>query len=234
LPALMPRAWGLANLQRTSILVNTITATVAKAQFAALVQAVGAANVHIARTYTIDDSHSNPLIGSGPTGVWSDPGVDGTGMYVGVVDTGVDYKHPDLGGSPTSTFPTDKVVAGWDFGDGDSDPMDTNGHGTHVSGIIAADGEDLKGVAPKAKIVFAKIVEGGTGSASSETIMHAFEYMADPNNLDSGPEGTHPAVASINMSFGSVAAWSDPTDPEQMAIQACVDNGIVVSLSAGN
>ena len=225
---------GLANLQRTSILVNTITATVAKAQFAALVQAVGAANVHIARTYTIDDSHSNPLIGSGPTGVWSDPGVDGTGMYVGVVDTGVDYKHPDLGGSPTSTFPTDKVVAGWDFGDGDSDPMDTNGHGTHVSGIIAADGEDLKGVAPKAKIVFAKIVEGGTGSASSETIMHAFEYMADPNNLDSGPEGTHPAVASINMSFGSVAAWSDPTDPEQMAIQACVDNGIVVSLSAGN
>ena len=225
---------GLVNLQRTSILVNTITASVAKAQFASLVQAVGAGNVHLARTYTINDSNSNSLIGSGPSGVWEDPGVDGTGMYVGVVDTGVDYTHPDLGGSPTSTFPTAKVVAGWDFGDNDGDPMDGNGHGTHVSGIIAADGEDLKGVAPKAKIVFAKIVQGDTGSASSDDIMHAFEYMADPANLDDGPEGSHPPVASINMSFGSIAGWSDPTDPEQMAIQACVDNGIVVSLSAGN
>ena len=155
-------------------------------------------------------------------------------MYVGVVDTGIDYTHPDLGGTPSSTVPTDKVVAAYDFGDDDTDPMDTNNHGTHVSGIIAADGPSLKGVAPKAKIVFAKIVEGGTGSASSADIMHAFEYMADPDNLDAGPEGTHPAVASINMSFGSVAGWADASDPEQMAIQGCIDNGIIVSLSAGN
>ena len=224
----------LLNLKRSDVLVNTVSGTVAKNEFATLVGAVGVANVHIARIYTVDDTHSNPLIGSGPSGVWADPGVDGTGMYVGVVDTGVDYHHPDFGGTPSSTFPTAKIVAGYDFGDSDTDPMDYNGHGSHVSGIIAADGADLKGVAPKAKIVFAKIVPGGAGSASSEDIMHAFEYMADPDNLDAGPEGSHPAVASINMSFGSIAGWTDPTDPEQIAIQACVDNGIIVSLSAGN
>jgi len=225
---------GLSNMQRSSVLVNVVSGTVAKGQFAALVQAIGKENVHIARIYTPDDAASNTLIGSGPTGVWTDPGVDGTGMYVGVVDTGVDYHHPDLGGTPSSTFPTGKIVAGYDFGNNDTDPMDTNGHGTHVSGIIAADGADLKGVAPKAKLVFAKIVQGGTGSASSIDIMRAFDYMADPLNLDHGVEGTHPPVASINMSFGSVAGWADATDPEQMAIQSCIDNGIVVSLSAGN
>ena len=225
---------GLSRLERTSILVNRITGTVAKSQFAGLVQVVGAANVHIARIYTINDAASNELIGSGPSGVWTDPGVDGTGMYVGVVDTGVDYTHPDLGGTPSSTVPTSKVVAAYDFGDNDSDPMDSNSHGTHVSGIIAADGANLKGVAPKAKLVVAKIVQGNTGSASSIDIMRAFEYMADPLNLDLGVEGTHPPVASINMSFGSIAGWADASDPEQMAIQACIDNGIVVSLSAGN
>jgi subtilisin family serine protease len=224
----------LAGLVRTNVLVNTVCGTVNKAEFASLVNAVGTANVHIARTYTIEDTAANEIIGSGPSGVWSDPGVDGTGMYVGVVDTGVDYHHPDLGGSAASTFPTAKVVAGYDFGDGDADPMDYNGHGTHVSGIIAADGAELKGVAPKARIVFAKIVTGGTGSADDITIMRAFEFMADPLNLDGGVEGTHPAVASVNMSFGSVSGWSDPTNPEQMAIQACVDSGIIVSLSAGN
>lgn len=76
---------GLSRLERASILVNRITGTVAKSQFSGLVQVVGAANVHIARIYTINDAASNELIGSGPSGVWTDPGVDGTGMYVGVV-----------------------------------------------------------------------------------------------------------------------------------------------------
>jgi len=86
---------------------------------------------------------------------------------------------------PNHGFPTAKVVAGYDFaGDNadainnddrslivpDHDPMDTNEHGTHVSGIIAADGV-VKGVAPKAKIVIAKISPAGIGSAWTEQIV---------------------------------------------------------------
>jgi len=189
--------------------------------------------IHIEKLYKPVLDYSVPLIGSGSSGVWNDPGVDGTGVYVGVVDTGIDYTHPDFGGNPSITFPTTKVPAGYDFGDNDPDPMDCQGHGTHVSGIIAADGA-VEGVAPKAKIVFAKIVSGCTGSASSIVIAEAFDYMADPNNVDGGPEGTHPPVASVNMSFGADYGFVDPTEPDQQAIEACIGSGISVALAAGN
>jgi len=111
--------------------------------------------------------------------------------------------------------------------------MDCQGHGTHVSGIMAADGV-VKGVAPKAKIVAAKIVKGCEGSATSDDIAAAFDYMADPTNLDGGPEGTHPPVAAVNMSFGASYGFVDPTDIENWAIESCTTKGIFVSLSAGN
>ncbi|MEM3423779.1 MAG: S8 family serine peptidase, partial [Nitrososphaeria archaeon] len=193
-----------------------------------LIAKFGKGKVHVETIYTTDLNYSVPLIGAGPNGVWTDPGVDGTGMVVGVVDTGVDYTHPDLGGGWGN-----KVVAGYDFGDDDTDPMDCNGHGTHVAGIMAADGL-IKGVAPKAKIVAAKIVKGCEGSASSFDIADAFDYMADPLNLDNGPEGTHPPVQAVNMSFGSQAGFVTTDEPEQAAIERCVQSGIFVSISAGN
>lgn len=221
------------DLQSFVITFNGFAATVRRSDVGTIATIAGKENISIARLYEVDLASSKTIIGSGPTGVWSDPGVGGTGMYVGVIDTGVDYRHPDFGGTPASTFPTVKIPAGYDFGDNDADVMDTNGHGTHVSGIVAADGT-VQGVAHKANIVFAKIVRGGEGSASSVTIIRAFEYMADPNNVDGGPEGTHPGVASVNMSFGSIAGFAGTADPEHVAIQACVNQGIVVSLSAGN
>ena len=83
-------------------------------------------------------------------------GFDGTGIKIAVIDTGVDYNHPDLFG-----FGKDgKVIGGYDFVDNDNSPMDTNGHGTEVAGIIAADGQ-LQGVAPKSKILAYRVSENG-------------------------------------------------------------------------
>src|SRR5687767_6631963 len=59
--------------------------------------------------------------------------VDGRGHTVAIIDTGVDYKHPALGGAWGKV-----VVGGYDFVDNDSDPMDESGHGTAVAGVIAA------------------------------------------------------------------------------------------------
>ncbi|HOV50481.1 MAG TPA: S8 family serine peptidase, partial [Candidatus Cryosericum sp.] len=237
----------LTGIMRFSVLFNGYAAQIAVSDLGKLAEVVGRANVHFSRLAQIDDTTSNAQIGADAVRV--DPGVDGTGACVGVVDTGVDYTHPDFGGDGTNHgFPTSKIVAGYDFagdnGDAitnddrslivpDPDPMDTNEHGTHVSGIVAADGK-VTGVAPKAKIVIAKISPGSIGSAYSEEIMAAWEYMADPNNLDGGPEGTHPPVQSVNMSFGSVAGFDDPTDPERIAIENAIASGIVASLSAGN
>jgi lactocepin len=217
---------GMRAVKDMFVAYNGFGAEVRITDLAKLFNTFGSDRVHVATLYKIDDGYSNTLIGADTA--WSDPGVDGTGMYVGILDTGVDYTHPDLGGGWGV-----KVVAGYSFEEGISDPMDCNGHGTHVAGIIAANGL-VKGVAPEAKIVFAKIVQGCEGSAWDTTIAEAFDYMADPDNLDDGPEGTHPPVASVNMSFGSDSGFVDPTAPDQQAIENCIANGIVVSLSAGN
>ncbi|HEX7608195.1 MAG TPA: S8 family serine peptidase [Candidatus Cryosericum sp.] len=237
----------LSSIMRFSVLFSGYAATIDLSELGKLVATVGKDNVHLSRLHTLNDAVGDGATGA--AGALTDLGVDGTGAYVGVCDTGVDYTHPDFGGNGTNQgFPTAKVAAGYDFaGDNanaitlndrslivpDADPMDTNGHGTHVCGIIAADGL-VKGVAPKAKIVIAKISPGAIGSAYTEEIVAAWEYMADPNNLDEGPEGSHPAVQSVNMSFGSVAGFDDPTDPERIAIENAIASGIVATLSAGN
>ena len=197
-----------------------------------LYQVFGKDKVRISNVYKVELGYSVPLIGA--DSVWTDPGVNGSGIYVGVVDTGIDYTHPDFGGDGANHgFPTAKVVAGYDFGDNDHDPMDLQSHGTHVSGIMAADGQ-VKGVAPKAKIVIAKIVKGGAGEATGFDIARAFDYMADPDNLDGGPEGAHPKVTAVNMSFGSPYGFVDPFDIEHWAIEVCIGTGVFVSLAAGN
>jgi lactocepin len=222
---------GMRNVKDMFIAYNGFSAEVQVQDLDKLFNTFGFNRVHVATLYKITDEYSNALIGADT--VWTDPGVDGEGMYVGILDTGVDYTHPNLGGKPGIKFPTAKIPAGYDFGDLDANPMDCNSHGTHVAGIIAANGA-VKGVAPEAKIVFAKIVEGCEGSAWDTTIAEAFDYMADPENLDEGPEGTHPPVVSINMSFGADSGFVDPYAPDQQAIENCISNGIVVSLSAGN
>ena len=71
-------------------------------------------------------------------------GMDGTGIKIAIIDTGVDFNHPDLFGWGSDG----KVIGGYNFIQPDELPMDTNGHGTKVAGVIAADGNTF-GVAPK-------------------------------------------------------------------------------------
>ncbi|MBU1203804.1 MAG: S8 family serine peptidase, partial [Nanoarchaeota archaeon] len=79
--------------------------------------------------------------------------ITGIGQTICVVDTGVDYTHADLGGCFGDGC---KVIAGYDFINNDADPLDDNGHGTHVAGIAAASG-GITGVASGANIVAVKV-----------------------------------------------------------------------------
>jgi lactocepin len=205
---------------------NGIAVNLPKEKLAEVQALFGMENVHPSHIYYADLNYSVPLVGT--TSVWtmSPSGYKGEGLVVGVVDTGVDYNHPDLGGGFGN-----KVIAKICTADPtDFAAMDLNGHGTHVAGTMAAKAASPNGVtgmAPEAKIIYAKIVKGAEGSAESAWIAAAFDWM-----LQQKLSGLN--LVSINMSFGFDGGWLNPDDPEQVAIQNCVDNGIFVSLSAGN
>ena len=166
----------------------------------------------------------------------SELGLTGTGVRVAVMDTGIDYHHPDLGGG---FGPGTRVVAGYDFvgdrydaaGSGgaliahpDNDPDDCNGHGSHVAGIIGASGNPAtggaRGVAPG--VTFgAYRVFGCDGSTSSDIMLAAMERA-----LDDG-------MQVLNMSIGAAfQTW--PQYPTAAGADALVAAGMVVVTSIGN
>ncbi len=105
-------------------------------------------------TVTLDQSSQAPTqngwnysLGGGPTGA---------NVTVAVIDTGVDYLLPALGGKFGA-----KVVGGYNLVDDNANPMDTNGHGTEVASIIAADSANFTGVAPGARILAYKVFHNG-------------------------------------------------------------------------
>src|SRR3990170_1909024 len=136
-------------------------------------------------------------------------GFDGTGIKIAVIDTGVDYNHPDLFG-----FGKDgKVIGGYDFVDNDNSPIDTNGHGTEVAGIIAADGQ-LQGVAPKSKILAYRVSEN-CESVSSDLIIKAVEQgiivvaAAGNNGPDLGTIGSpgiNPNTITVGATYNNITA----------------------------
>jgi minor extracellular serine protease Vpr len=166
----------------------------------------------------------------------SELGLTGAGVRVAVMDTGVDYDHPDLGGC---FGPGCRVAVGWDFvGDAfnadptspaynpvpvpDPDPDDCNGHGTHVAGIVgasaAAEG-GVTGVAPE--VTFgAYRVFGCAGSTTADIMIAAMERALADN------------MHVLNMSIGSAFQW--PQYPTAQASDRLVNRGMVVVASIGN
>lgn len=161
-------------------------------------------------------------------------GLTGAGVKVGVIDTGVDYDHPDLGGdgvirSNSSMIPNARVITGWDFvGDAytgpgsalspDPYPDDCNGHGSHVAGIIGAAGA-VTGVAPGV-MIGAYRVFGCAGSTAVDVMIEAMERaLAD-------------GMQVVNMSIGSERQW--PQYPTAAAATRLVTKGVVVCASIGN
>ncbi len=139
-------------------------------------------------------------------------GFDGSGITIAVIDTGVDYNHPDLFG-----FGKDgKVIGGYDYVDNDGAPMDTNGHGTEVAGIIAADGQ-LQGIAPNSKILAYRVSQNGE-AVSSNLIIKAIEQAVQDN------------ADIINISLG-VNLTNGKID---QAVSKAIEQGVVVIVAAGN
>ena len=156
--------------------------------------------------------------------VWQAFNTKGEGIVVGTLDTGIDYLHPALGGG---FGPGYKVIGGYDLVNDDPDPMDDNHHGTHVAGIIAADGDSLTGVAPQANLMAFKVLnENGRGQISK--VIEGIEMALDPNNDCDISD----MVDILNISLSSDNGY--PDDPMSVSVDNAVMLGMTICASAGN
>ncbi|MDR3668985.1 MAG: S8 family serine peptidase [Ignavibacteriaceae bacterium] len=177
--------------------------------------------VHMDKVYKANLTESVHLIEA--DSVWIVYGNKGDSIKVAILDTGIDYLHPALGKGFGPGF---KVIGGYDFVNKDNDPMDDNGHGTHVAGIVAANTDSIKGVAPNALLLAYKVLDAsGTGSESN--IIAGIERVVDPNNDGNSDD----KVDVANMSLGGLG---DPNDALSTAVNNAVSIGVVFCIAAGN
>lgn len=248
---------GAREIARVQVAHNALAVRVDARELRRIAQLPGVLAVRPVVNYELMLGETVPYVGG--TAVQA-RGFDGSGVKVAVLDSGIDYTHRNLGGAGTPAayaaaygagpgdplqttldglFPTAKVVAGFDFvGEvwpngaltEDPDPIDLEGHGTHVADIIAgrsADGTH-RGVAPGASLVAVKVCSAVGSSCSGVALLKGMDYAIDPN----GDGDFSDAVDVINLSLGS-GYGQDEDDLSQAAAEA-VALGVTVVASAGN
>jgi serine protease AprX len=181
----------------------------------------------------IGKSNYRTSLTTGARAVQRGYGLTGAGIGVAVIDSGIASWHDDLtaGSANARTYPygNQRVAAFVDFVNGQVQPYDDDGHGTHVAGIIAGNGFDSNGqkagVAPDASLVSLKVLDSN-GSGTISNIIAAFDWVV-----------AHHAqynIRVVNISVGAGIYDSYWNDPLTLAAKAVVDAGVVVVAAAGN
>ncbi len=135
----------------------------------------------------------------------------GENIKVGIIDSGIDYTHPDL---------DDNYVTGIDYVNNDNNPYDDEGHGTHVAGIVGAEDNDVPGiigVAPKVSLYGIKVLDS-SGKGSFSNIIAGIDWAIE-NDMD-----------IINLSLGGPFG----TTALKEATNRAWDAGVIVVAAAGN
>lgn len=212
------------------IVNNGFSGTVTKEGFEKLLMSPLVEEIYLNGVFHKVLAESRPLINAS---VVDNMGVTGSGIGVCVLDTGVDYTHPALGGC---FGPGCKVIMGYDFCNGascsgfnDSDPMDEDGHGTHVSGIIASSDSTYKGISPNVKIAALKVMNAsgdGTWDALTAGLDFCTLYAQTFN------------IKIMTMSLGGGGPYGKTASPcpnySNKAILTAFKNGIFVDVASGN
>ncbi|MCI1661469.1 MAG: leucine-rich repeat protein [Actinomyces sp.] len=174
----------------------------------------------------------------------------GDGQVIAVIDSGLDITHEafsgdldddrvdltrseaeslaaQLPGGKTGTYVSEKIPFAWDYADGDDDviPSQTDGmeHGTHVSGIVAANAGQIRGTAPDAQLMMLKVARDVDGAIPDSVLLAALDDAAV----------LRPDV--INMSLGVDAGLPDPAGTVFSEVYDTIgDLGITLNVAAGN
>ena len=149
----------------------------------------------------------------------------GKGQVICVIDTGIDYTHPDLGGC---IGPNCRVIGGYDFANNDADPMDEGtGHGTHVAGILILESSQITGVVPDAKLLAAKVCDANEDCFSEEMIAGIDWCLQRKEDF-----GT--SVISMSIGGGLNDVSSCPQTEMDNLINRAYDMNIPFSVASGN
>lgn len=156
----------------------------------------------------LDNSWGVKRIGAG---VVHDSGNKGTEVKVAIIDSGIDHTHEDLDAN---------YKGGYDFVNDDDNPMDDNGHGTHVAGTVAAEDNDtgVVGVAPEANLYALKVLDSN-GSGSYSDVIAALQWCVDNG------------IQVTNNSYGSSG---DPGETVKAAFDNSASAGVLHVAAAGN
>lgn len=151
-------------------------------------------------------------------------------VIVAVVDTGIDYTHPDLGACSLEQVNNNqclKIVPGYNFVNSTNDPMDDHGHGTHVAGTIASITNNIIGIAgmnpPNSGIKIMPMK--GLDSQGSGTLANLSAAIV---------QAAQNGAKVINMSYGPKDAYNPESTVEQEALSQAFNLGVVLVAAAGN
>ncbi len=209
---------------RQLAIVNGIAATIPNVSLTAV--AASALVQHIAYDRRTAGGMERTGPTTGATFVRSELGVDGSGVGVAVIDSGVTSWHDDLT-DPASG--QQRVAQFVDLVGGAAAPYDDYGHGTHVAGIIAGNGHDSggarAGIAPGAQLVVIKALDGSGQGRISDVIAGLDYVVAHQSDYN---------IRVVNLSIAAGVYESYTSDPLTQAAKRAVDSGIVVVAAAGN
>jgi serine protease AprX len=211
-------------LGRTLPIINAQAAVVPNASLAAI--AASAAVLHLAEDRLVVGANERTGFTVGSRPARTDFGLDGSGITIAVIDSGIAAWHDDLAESTGGIQRVDRFV---DFVQQRGVPYDDYGHGTHVAGIIAGNGSDSggarAGIAPASHLVVLKVLDG-SGRGRISDVIGALDYVHSYRDQLN--------IRIVNLSIAANVLESYLVDPLTQAAKRVVDSGIVVVAAAGN
>ncbi|MEC5424524.1 S8 family serine peptidase [Virgibacillus sp. C22-A2] len=242
-------------LQEFNAVVNGFSAEVKQGDIETIKAIPNVKTVHLVNKYDRpiaepDMKYSKELVEAQQA--WRDYGYKGEGMVVGIIDTGIDPAHRDMiltdneTGALTEGFVnetiqeedlpgqyySEKVPYGYNYMDENDEIREihsgANYHGMHVAGTVGANGDEdnggIAGIAPETQLLALKVFGNDP----------ALQYTYGDIYIKAIDDAIKLGADVLNMSLGATAGFVDSESPEQQAVTRAVDNGIMMSISAGN